>query len=224
MRWLDFLAKHKKATIIGGAAIVIVIIAISAYFIIDNLTKTATVKVIVTPSIATVKIGEEKLATYGEFRIRPGEYAVEVSADGFVTKRMEIEAVAGETAEVKLYLEAEEGNNYYSENTKDATILGDLKAAETQQKVDELKKEYPILEKLPIEIDYYTKDYSKRIKYTISYQLKDGNDDFIIVISDYTGGNYTAAIEKLAVRGFEVDNYEILYNDLSSESNWGRAE
>ncbi len=222
--WAEFLVKHKKATIAGIVAVLVVIIAISVYFIVDNLARTATVKVIVTPSMATVKIGEEKFATYGEFRIRPGEYAVEVVAEGFVAKSTEIEAVAGETAEIKLYLEAEEGNNYYSENAKDATILGDLKAAETQQKVDELKKEYPILEKLPIKIDFYTKDYSRRVKYTIAYQLEDGNDGFSIVISDYTGGNYEAALEKLTARGAVLKDYKIRYEDLSGTDGWGRAE
>lgn len=222
--WLDFLAKHKKATIVGVIVALVVIIAISVYFIMDDLAKTAKVKIIVAPSTATVKIGEEKFAAYGEFKIRPGEYAVEVLAEGFLTKQTEIKTTAGETAEIKLYLEAEEGNNYYSENAKDATILGDLKAAETQRKVDELKKEYPILEKLPIKIDFYTNDYSKRVKYTITYQLKDGNDGFSIVISDYTGGNYEAALEKLTARGAKLEDYEIRYEDLSGTGGWGRAE
>ncbi len=222
--WAEFLVKHKKATIVGGVVTLIVIIAISVYFIMDNLARTATVKIIVAPSIATVKIGEEEFASYGEFRIRPGEYAVEISAEGFLTKEIEIEAAEGETTEVKLYLEAEEGNNYYSENAKDATILGDLKAAETQQKVDELKEEYPILEKLPIKIDFYTNDYSKRVKYTITYQLEDGNNGFVIVISDYTGGNYESALEKLTARGAKLEDYEIRYENLSDTVVSGRAE
>lgn len=219
---MDFLAKYKK-TVIGGILALVLIIGVSVYFIVDDMAKTAKVKIVVSPSIATVKIDGKAYGTYGEFKVRPGEYTVEISAEGFEPKNGKLKAVENETVEIKTYLEIEEGNNYYAEHPEDAVVLGDIKAAETLEKVEELKGEYPILEKLPLEIDYYTNDYAKRVKYTITYELNEDKDGFTIMIIDYTGGNYADAIAKLTARGADSEKYAIEYRDVTSESEWGRA-
>jgi len=222
---LDYLAEHKKAVIVGGVALLILIIAVSVYFILEDMAKTARVKIIVAPSIATVKIDGHSYEAYEEIRIRPGEYKTEISAEGFETKTGELKAVENETAEIRLYLDMKEGNeDYYEKHPKDAVILGDIKAAETLERVEELAKEHPILDRLPIEIDYYTKNYAKRVKYTITYVLNDENTSFVIMIMDYTGGNYEDALEKLKARGVDLDEYKIEYKNLVSESEWGRAD
>ena len=221
---LDFLVRHKKTVIASGVLALVLIIAISVYFIIDGMAKTAKVSIIVAPSIAKVKIGDNNYEAYSEIRLRPGDYAVEISAEGFKTKTGELKAAENETTDIRVYLEPEEGNeNYYAENPMEATILGDLKAAETMKKIEELAEKNPILNSLPIEIDYYTKDYAKRVRYTIIYALNDDNTGFTIIIMDYTGGNYEDALEKLTARGFEPKDYTIKYENLTSESEWGYA-
>lgn len=221
---LDFLVRHKKAVIASGVLALILIIAISVYFIIDDMAKTAKVSIIVAPSIAKVKIGDNNYEAYSEIRLRPGDYVVEISAEGFKAKTGELKAAENETTDIRVYLEPEEGNeNYYAENPMEATILGDLKAAETMKQIEKLAGENPILNSLPIEIDYYTKDYAKRVKYTITYALNDDNTSFTIIIMDYTGGNYEDALSKIKARGFEPKNYMIEYKDLSSGSEWGYA-
>ena len=222
---LDFLVKHKKVVAVGGILALILIIAVSVYFIVDDMAKTAKVKIIVAPSIATVKIDGSSYGAYGEFRIRPGEYTVEISAEGFKAKTGGLKAVEDEVTDIKVYLEPEDWNeNYYAENPMEATILGDIKAAENFAKLEALKKDYPILEKLPLDIDYYTKNYAKRVKYTITYVLNEDGKSFTIIIMDYTGGNYEDAIEKLEARGADLKKYTIQYQNLTSESEWGRAD
>lgn len=82
---------------------------------------------------------------------------------------------------------------------------------------------YPIIEVLPIKIDRFYDNYSKRQKYIVNYELLNDGNDFKLVITDYTGGNYEEALSKIRSRGYNPDDYEIRYVDQSSDENWGRA-
>lgn len=79
---------------------------------------------------------------------------------------------------------------------------------------EKLKENYPLVESLPIEIDRFL-NYSEHIHYKIAYRVKKG--EAIIVVSDYTGGNFEKALTNIRNRGFKPDDYEIEYNDLSQE-------
>lgn len=74
---------------------------------------------------------------------------------------------------------------------------------------------------LPMNIAYYENNYSVYVAYDIIAQVKD--DKLTIVINDKTGGNYNAALNKLKEKGIELDNYVIIYNDLSAEQTPSRA-
>ncbi len=71
--------------------------------------------------------------------------------------------------------------------------------------IDNLMEENPILEQLPIEVDYYTAGYAKRVWYKISYVLDDTEAGFSIVITDYTGGNHQNALDKLTARSVDLE-------------------
>lgn len=86
-----------------------------------------------------------------------------------------------------------------------------------------LYAENPILKSLPLEVDYYNDDYTERVRYTITYRLINNNTDFVIMVKDYTGGNYGAAVDKLKAQGYEVDEGKVEYADLTGESEGGKA-
>ena len=161
----------------------------------------------------------------GEYKIAPGEYEVEVSAEGFVTKNGTIVARENEISDLQIYLEpTSENANWYNEHPDEGLILGEIKNYYTIKKVQELKEENPILNDLPITVDYFTDNYAKCVKYTISYRLDDENDDITIMINDYSGGNYNDAIKRLENYGVKKDRYTITYTDETSGSEWGSAE
>lgn len=72
-----------------------------------------------------------------------------------------------------------------------------------------------ILSALPLTVDSF--DFSSRsaIHYEILGHLN-GANEFIITINDYSGHNYSSALEKLAELGVSEENYTILYYDLSA--------
>ena len=125
---------------------------------------------------------------------------------------------------VQVFLDPEEGNiNWYNEHPGDGLILGEIQSNIAMQAVQVLKKDNPILDELPLEVDYYTPNMAKRIHYTISYELNAENDGFTVLVIDYSGGNYNDAILRLENLGFDASHYEINYIDESLEDDWGYA-
>ena len=78
---------------------------------------------------------------------------------------------------------------------------------------EKLKEKYPLIEQLPIEVDRFL-NYSEHIHYKITYRLQ--NKKAIIVVTDYTGGNFEKALSNIENRGFDPDDYKIEYVDSSS--------
>ncbi len=221
----DFIYKYKKQIAICGVLVVILVIAVSVYFMITDKINSAVVNIRVTPTIAKVKIGDRVFEPMGTYKIQPGEYLVEVSADGFETKTGSLVAAENESVDIQMFLEpTEENTHWYDEHPEDALILGEVKNYYAMKAVQELVANNPILSQLPIEIDYYTSNYAKRVKYTISYRLNAENDGFVITITDYTGGNYEGALSRLKTYGVNTDDYKIEYSDESADLKWGRAE
>ena len=220
----DFLYKNKKGLAIFGVIVVVLIIGAFIFKVVWEGIYSAKINVRLAPSIAKLVI-DDKEYSFGEHRIKPGTYEVKAVAEGFISKTGKLVAVADETTDILLYLEPTEDNaNWYAEHPMEATALGDIKNDYAHTVMEKFIAENPKLKTLPIEIDYFTSDRSKRVKYSVFYQLNEDFSNYSFVITDYTGGNYDDAIEKLKARGLELDGHEIEYVDESESLEWGHAE
>ena len=79
---------------------------------------------------------------------------------------------------------------------------------------------------LPIKIDYFAGGYGKQTRYDIEGDLntyENGENTFKIIITDYSGGNYEAALTRIRDLGYNPDDYTIEYTDLSQAMSWGYA-
>ena len=183
----------KKWIVWGGLAALILVLGISVWNIINNSLNSVILNIMVTPSSARVMLGEMILNE-------------------------------NDVKDIWLYLlPTEENSEYHANNPEDGLLLGEIRSRETEGKLQSIIEENPILNELPIEIEYYTANYEKYVKYNISYGLDEDTNEFVIVIYDYTGSNYEDAIQKLIARGFDVDKYTIKYIDATSESEEGKA-
>lgn len=85
-----------------------------------------------------------------------------------------------------------------------------------------IAEKFPLTTELPIRVDHY-ENYSNLIRYEITYRINN-IDSVTIIINDETGGSYDRAIANIKSRGFDADEYDIEYNDLSDDGYWGHAE
>ena len=88
----------------------------------------------------------------------------------------------------------------------------------SSSKTSTLLKENPILSAFPLIIDDF--DFEKRtsIHYEILGQINSLNE-IVITINDYSGGNYSAALEKLSSLGYDLSTYKINYYDKTTSTS-----
>lgn len=86
-----------------------------------------------------------------------------------------------------------------------------------QQEEEKVLTSFPIMQDLPIQIEYYKDGYGEYIHYDIYGDLsyKDGQNSFKIYIKDYTGGNYEAALQRIIDLGYKPSDYEIEYTNYN---------
>ena len=212
-RTREFFGRNRFLIIAAMAFIFIVIVI---FVLAQKTSPKATLSVTVAPSIATVKVGEWEYASVGTYEITPGEYDVEIFAEGFLTKYGHLVAVADETVSVTLYLEpTAENSRWYDDHPEEGLILGDIKSQMALMKREELKTVYPILNYVP-----YIK-YTYGIEYETECQ-ENGNG--VCLIIDAKQGLRDTAIrylqgtgEKLSDYVVKVKNYAIPFNEIVIE-------
>ena len=205
----------------GVVGLVVVVLVASLGFLVHSTIYSGRVAVMVAPSVAKVRVGEHEFGAMGEYTVEPGEYAVEVSAEGFVSKTGRLVVREGATVEVALFLEPLEGNaSWYDEHPGDALVKGEVLNAETLKLVDEVLARTPSLAELPWTVEYFAEGYADYVKYVISYEydfesLEAGGAGYRLVVKDYTGGNYERAMEWVRKRG--LSEVGLTYEDLTGE-------
>lgn len=210
----------------GGGAFLILVLLVSLGFLIYGRIFSATLSIMVAPSIASVRVGDATFSVSGEYKMMPGEYNVEISAEGFETKTGKITLKADETSDVHLYLVSNDAStaDWYETHAGDGLIVGGIQSAEMTSRVNKLLEKEPVLSKLPLTVEYYSDDFSEYTKYTISYALDDSKRGFYLIVKDYTGAGETSAISKLTEIGMDTAGVELKYENLSGDSLGGHAE
>lgn len=197
----DFVFNNKKRILIVAIVAVLIIIGVSIFFIIRDRIYSVTLNIVVSPSIAKVKVGDDEYEALGTHKIKAGEYDVEIYADGFVTKTGKLVAVEDETVEISVVLQpTEENSDWYDEHPWDATAAGDIRSDEIMQEYKDLQGEWPILKYVP----HYNYDY------TISYEDDcEENGGGICLIIDADFGFYRFALQYLQLTGVDLSPYYV---------------
>ncbi len=222
----DNYKRNRRILIWGGGGILFVVLAISLGFLIYGRIFSATLSIMVAPSIVSVEVGDLNFGASGEYKMMPGEYSVKISAEGFETKTGKITLRADETSNLHLYLNPNDSltMNWYETHAEDALIVGEIQSAEMTAKVNKLLEKEPALLKLPLTVEYYSDDFSEYTKFTISYALDDSERGFHLIMKDYTGAGEVAAISKMKELGMDTVSVKLVYENLLGDSLSGRAE
>lgn len=212
-----------KKIIIIGVVVFLLIVGVSLYFIINNMINSSSIELLVAPQSSEIVIDGKKY-TNGTYAINPGNHTITISKEGFGTKETTFATKKDETTKVYIYLIELEGGDWYATHEEDRMILGVITSSLTEQDINKLYDENAsIVSELPIRVDYYSNNYSKHTKYTISYKIAQDNSKVSLTIVDYTGGNLETALDNLKSRGINPDEYEIEYTDKSEDTGSGHA-
>lgn len=197
----DFVFNNKKRILIVAIVAVLIIIGVSIFFIIRDRIYSVTLNIVVSPSIAKVKVGDDEYEALGTHKIKTGEYDVEIYADGFVTKTGRLVAVEDETVEISVVLQPTEDNSdWYDEHPWDATAAGDIRSDEMMQEYQNLQDEWPILKYVP----HYNYDY------TITYEEDcEENGGEICLVVDAGFGFSRFALQYLQLTGLDLSSYYV---------------
>ena len=190
----------------------IILIAAIIIIYIFQLRRSATLDILVAPTSATITINGQTY-TNGTYQVEPISTTATITAEGFTSQEISLDILGGETTTLYTYLVPTDGNmNWYLDHPDDMMIvtqIGDLQALATS---DAYHTEHPISQILPIvivEVDPTTYDWTE-------FRIDGGSfaecpTDFCVKITDTTGGNYDRALEEMRSRGYNPDDYEILY-------------
>lgn len=201
-----------KYIIIGAIVFAgIIIFVITSYII--NSTYSATLSTTIAPSTAVLTIDGKTYKINQTIKLKPADnITATISAEGFETQEVSISLTKDETTTLALYLTPEDGDLswYYSRPAENSLLLtvGGIQAAEAAR---EYAEKYPISEILPItftETDPFWAEYS--INGGAFSDCKD-NKEFCIIITDTTGKYRDRAIKAIQDKGFNPNDYEIIY-------------
>ncbi|MBO7718502.1 hypothetical protein J6S37_03355 [Candidatus Saccharibacteria bacterium] len=208
--------------IIIFTVIVLIIIGISAYFIIDNAQKTATISIFVAPKSADITLNDENYPNMSEIRVRPGDYSLSITKEGyFESYYEEFTILDNQTRSFFIALAPIDGTNWYENHPDDSYTLDTIEDAKLVETNKNNIANYPLLASLPITVEYYKTD-STYVYYVISYELYTGGTPTILV-KDYSGNNYEDALDRVRLLGYNPDDYVIEYQDLTEKLKPGRA-
>lgn len=207
--FLDFIKKHPLS--IAAALFGIIVVVIIILYVIDS-GKTASLEALIAPSNATITINGKSYKN-GTYRVEPGTFTAKIEKEGFTSKELSVELQSGKTTKVYDYLVPLDGDmSWYKNHPEEALLLNSVGDAKADYNSKTYVKKYPVIDVLPIIYAKYSDDYSTYTEFRIDGgEFDDCPEKFCIKITDTTGGNYDFALDILHQKGFNPDDYKILY-------------
>ena len=205
-----------KATIIVFVLLFIAILSISLYYIIDDNLRSVTIRFMIAPSSATITLNDTEYQSAKDYKIKPGEYHLLIEKEGFNSYQETITPTEDDVININVSLEVLPGNeDYYKLHPDEAYALETIWTNQMTAGSDLVYESSPIVSILPINVEYYIQN-KQYVHYQISFRIDDP-ENVVILIDDYTGQNYDAALERIRTEGFNPEDYSIEYRDLSIE-------
>jgi len=198
--------------LIGGiVSFILIIVAISVGNIIYGNMYSATLYLLVAPSDSKILMNGEPI-TNGERKIKPGNYEIEISREGFDTETKSILVESGELDEVFIALTSNDPStaDWYDTHEEDAGVVEAILNQEYSEAAEKMEEKYDIVDDLPVY------NYS----YILGYGTcaDDGGPDFCVVIRAEFGYR-DEAVKYLQDTGKDLGKYYVEIAEYSSPFN-----
>lgn len=210
---MNLIKKYPFLAVLGLLITVLIVIFIAVIFVKKG---TAELEILVVPTDAKVVIEGEiyENGTYTE--MEAGVYGVNISRKGFKDVNTKIELKNDEKTKLFVALDSEDGQYEYSDQEK--SLIGIIDEYKTEEKAKEYIEKYKIMKVLPIVVEQYNEDMTEYTSFRVDGGKFDGcESDFCVKITDITGGNYVKAKEVVKKKGYTLDDYEVIYEDVSAK-------
>lgn len=168
------------------------------------------VDIAVVPSDATIHIGDTSITNKQSVYLKPGDYSITVSKDGFESTTQKITVSEDTTAHIiaALYPVSSDATAWYNAHQDDYYKLEGIAGTVANEAGQEFINKYPITGSLPIQ----------KATYLIGYKKTDNQKNIIITITAYEGYR-ESALQEIRNLGFDPSNYTIEFNDYENPFN-----
>lgn len=178
--------------------------------------RAAKLEILVAPTSAEILIDGEKYQNGIYDGMEEGVYTVKILQDGFNTEEFQIELKSDETTKLYKYLKGNDG--YYENHMEDLEIMRLVSEYEVGLVAQNYLEKYPIMKVLPLVVEKYAEDFTEYTWFRIDGGKYDECEkEFCLKITDMSGGNYEKALKMIQKKGFDPDDYKIIYEDDSKK-------
>jgi len=153
MQGQSLFTQFPKLKIVIIAVAILILGAIIAIFVHSSIYST-TITVTAAPHSANITLNDRPIRNRAMQRLRPGEYTIRVSQEGFIEEKYTITLESGDNIELMFALSPEDGNyQWYIDNPEDALILEEIVGGEIEGLQNQVARDFPILGMLPHRTD-----------------------------------------------------------------------
>ena len=132
--------------------------------------------------------------------------------EGFESKEEKIVLEPNTTTKYYTYLMPTDGSfKWYLEHEEDMMILNTIGDAEANVNATNYLEKYPIVDALPIIYANYDKEWNYTEFRVDGGKFNECKEAFCLKITDTTGGNKDSALKMIRDKGFNPEDYEIIY-------------
>lgn len=212
----DFMKKHILVFTIGALLLILVLIFMAVSFIVNY---SATLDILVVPTDAMVMINGEQYENGIYENMHIGKTHVSISLEGFDSQDFEIELKRGEKTRLYTYLDTD--SDWY-QNIDDNTqyLIDIINEYKGELETKELMDKYPVMKDIPIVVEEYFNNYTQYVYYRIDGGIyEECEQEFCLKITDISGGNYDRALQTLREKGYNPDDYDIIYDDTNKKGH-----
>ena len=206
-----YLGKYRRQLLAGVIVLVLLLIGLVAFYTIRTSQQhqgkiAVPVEVVPRDAKVTLSTGEE-LTSRGTTYIKPGEYEVSVTKEGFETQNRPLRVSNDSVPYIYIGLagKTKEAKEWQENNLSEYGRL-ELLTVEKNREYDTLfSSANPIIEGLPIQDPYYSIDYKNRDDRSIE-----------LIIWGTSPKNRQAAIDLLRNKNYEPTDYRVLYDGFDN--------
>lgn len=174
---------------------------------------TVEVSVLVVPKDSKVKIGDKEYSNKERVKLKPGDYPVTISKDGFETVKDEFSLDKNDVQPAiiaSLSPVSEDAIKWSRKNNSEYLRFEGKVGAISEKKGEEFGRMYPITRWLPLDKAVFVIGYK---------QVSDNAKDGIVVTIRASEGYREAALQEIRDRGDEPGDYNIEFIDYRNPFN-----